>query len=153
MAKLECTGRGTLSELIRVIPAELLNGSVGANQLCSLSKSQHPAEKLIADLNLGCYAEMVLVHCCILDDAFIIAKTVNNGIQKGIDKTDGYALLLAAEHGEDALGVGFQVDCSKGFCAISRLACKAYIFHAVYAVGPYILLVIIKRQQIIISTY
>ena len=68
-----------------------------------------------------------------------------------IDKTDGDALLLAAKHGEDALCVGFQVDCGKCFCAFSWLVGTLHAFHTVNAVGSHVLRVIVKCQQIMMK--
>ena len=139
-----------LSNLIN-IGSELLHDGGWLQNLCFLAKTQHPAEKLIADLNLCGNGEMSIIQLFIPHAALVVAETIHNRIQKRIDKTDHNTRLLASKHGEDTLGVGFQVDCGKGFCALSWLAGEADIFHTIHAVGSHVLRVIIKRQQIIVA--
>lgn len=139
-----------LSDFIQ-IRLELFNRFIGTNQLRFLAKAQHPTEELIADLHLSCHAEMAVIYSCVVNAGLVIAKPIHNSVQKRIDKADRDTLLLAAKHGEYSLGVGLQVDCSKGFLSVSWLTCEAHILHAVNTVGSHVLCVIVKSQKVVVT--
>ena len=95
--------------------------------LCLFTKSQNPAKELVADFYLCGDTEVGFIHFVILD--ILRAKAVNHGIQKRIDETNIYKPLLAAVHGENPLGVYFQVDLFEHFLAVPRLPCEANVLH------------------------
>ena len=92
---------------------------------------------------------MGIVHSGILD--ILCAETVNNCIQKRIDEADLHEPLLAAEHGEDTLGVCFQVDRFELIIAVSWLTSKTNILHAVNTIGSHFLRVVVKSQKIVVA--
>ena len=90
---------------------------------------------MVTDFNFCGDAEVGIVHLGILD--ILCAETVNHSIQERIDETNLYKPLFAAVHGENPLGVCFQVDLFEHFLAVPRLPCEADVLHAVNTVGSH----------------
>ena len=139
-----------LPNLIKISGKLIHNGGWSQN-LRSLAEAQNPTKKLITDFHLSRYTEMAIIDFCILNAALIITETIYNRIQKRIDKTNHNTLFLASKHREDTLGVGFQVDCGKGFLSVSWLSREAHILHAVNSVSSHVLCVIVKSQKVVVT--
>ena len=122
---------------------------IGVQEFRLFSKPQNPAEELVADFHLCGNAEVGIVHLGILDILF--AKAVNHSIQKRIDETNIYKPLFAAVHGENPLGVCFQVDLLEHFLAVPRLPCEADVLHAVNTIGSHFLSVIVESQKVVVA--
>ena len=137
-----------LSNAIHVT-SELVKHSIRVKNLRLFTKSQNPAEELVADFHLCGYAEVGFVHLGVLN--ILCSETVNNSIQKRIDETDFYQFLLATVHGEYSFGVGFQVNLLELFIAISWFPCEANVLHTVNTIGSHFLGVIIESQKVVVA--
>ena len=105
----------------------------------------------VTDFHLCRHEEMAVIHLRI--DGVLRAEPFHRRIQQRIDKPYRHQLFCAAIHAEDPLCIGADVHVLEMLFAGTWLLGQGYLLHAVYAIGAWLLVVVIHRQQIAVAMH